>query len=199
MKKRQKKQKSFTLVEVIVVVSVMGFIVGGLLVAMSHILNGEVMLKKMQAMEEESRFIMDLFAQDAQYSELASALKLDDLDSITSNWISFILTEKRSDVLSGSSSNVRYDPVEADDPAGGPDKVYFIKRTIWNDALNFSETTTLNTTPLNTSPAYKVKKVTSEETDSYLISVSLTFKAQTKNDVSLIPISTSVVSRIFEF
>jgi len=190
MRKRKKLEKSFTLVEVIVVVSVMGLIIGGLLTSMSHILNGEVMLKKMQGMEEESRFIMDLFAQDAQYSELNPTFKPDDY--ITANRIAFILTDKRSDVLSGSASSVEYTSTESAYP-------YSLKRTLANSSLSFSQTSTLNTTPLAVAPVFKVKKATSGDAESYIVSISLTFQVATKGETSLIPIETSVVSRIFEF
>ena len=63
-------RKSFTLIEIVVVMGVMGMIMGGLLVSLRQIIEAETLLKKMQGVEEETRFIMDAFAQDAEYSEL---------------------------------------------------------------------------------------------------------------------------------
>ncbi len=189
--KQSKMQKSFTLIEMIVVVAVMGLILGGLVISMSQILNGEIMLSKMQAMEEESRYIMDLFAQDAQYSELNPTFKPDTF--LTAERIIFILTDKRSDVLSGSTSTVEYNST------GSADK-YYLTRALSNPSLNnFNEISTLNTTPLKYKPTYKVRKVTNGDAESYIISISLVFEVQTKGTVTIVPIETSVVSRIFEF
>lgn len=206
-----KIKKSFTLIEVVVVMAIMGLIVGGLMTAMKEIIDGEVLLKKMQQVEGESRFIMDLFAQDAQYSELASGSRINS----GAYQINFLVAEKKLDLgqsvdpdeeeqfphikYSSSQVNVDYDKTASR---------WLLKRNFFSKAANSNFETTLHTTPLKYQPLFLVQNIDEEfnrdpnETDilnNRLITISLVFEVKNKETIIHVPIQTSVVSRTFEF
>lgn len=192
-----KSSKSFTLIEIIVVLGIMGMITGGMLASMRHIIDAEILLKDMQKVEEESRFILDLFAQDAQYSELdANYQPSGNTQYISSDHIAFNLTETRQDIFGQSgSSQVLY----KSDPKSGQQGPYSLVRELKsNNNVIFSSN--LNTVQLNDPPEFRVETIIySNEITSYLVTVSLVFKIEAKAETILIPIQTSVVSRVFEF
>lgn len=192
------KEKSFTLIEVVVVMGIMGLIVGGLIASLRQIVDGETLLKKMQAVEEESRFIMDAFAQDAEYSELSDAYK-PDTDSIYSEILKFKLTEKKSDLSTDSTLESKY---EYYPPRNSSVHNYFLKRTFIDTATDPATTTsvTLNNTPLNDPPGFRVKLIESPDgAENYLVTMSLIYRVDNKGQLIYIPIETSAMSRTFEF
>lgn len=194
--KISKLSRSFTLIEVIVVMGVMGLIIGGLLVSMRQIIEGEILLKKMQAVEEESRFIMDLFAQDAQYSELDDSYKesLRNDEELLSNVIRFVLTEKREDIGQEVNNISEYQSYEENTSSG---KQYYLVRSLADDTEDL--TTTLNNTPLELEPKFRIRKIVSNDgAKNYMITISLTFKIENRGESIPIPVQTSVVSRTFE-
>ncbi len=191
----KKNKKSFTLVEVVVVIGVMGVIVGGLMTAMKEIIDGEILLKKMQQVESESRFIMDLFAQDAQYSDIGSRFNnkpVSGQNKTEGYNIQFIIAEKKSEI--GTDNADSYVIYSSD----GSNNEYFLKRELKNAATTFS--TTLNNIPLAEKPVFIVQKITTpENAENFITTVSFLFKVTTKNSDLFVPIQTSVVSRTFEF
>jgi type II secretory pathway pseudopilin PulG len=189
----KKNKKSFTLIEVVVVIGIMGVIVGGLMTAMKEIIDSELLLKKMQQVEGESRFIMDLFSQDAQYSDIDPLYKPGSgANKISSYQIKFIIADKKSAVGSGSTdSYALYN-------SNGSGSDYYLKRELKNVASTFA--TVLNNVPLAEQPVFIVQKAsTPEEAENFITTISLLFKVQTKNNTLYVPIQTSVVSRTFEF
>jgi len=196
-KKLKNIRKSFTLIEVIVVMGVMGLIIGGLLVSLRQIIEGEVLLKKMQLVEEESRFILDVFANDGEYSDLDPAYKSEGKSDIFSYVIRFVLTEKKSEIIEGSNVSSEFSSYLA----SSPDENYYLRRTITNNRTEPAKITsvTLNNIPLATKPVFRVKTLESPNgTENFLITISLIFRVETKNQPIFIPIETSVVSRTFE-
>lgn len=188
MRKKAFYQKSFTLVEVMVVIGIMGLVIGGLMVSMREIVEGELLLKKLQQVEEESRFIVDSFSQDAQYSELESIYKQPDASF---NSIGFILSDKK---LADTQ-----DPSLVGYTSQLDNSNYFLKRAMINVVASF--TTTLNSVPLESEPIFKVKRIShTDGATNYLISLTSIFKIETGNGSEiLIPVQTSVISRTFEF
>jgi prepilin-type N-terminal cleavage/methylation domain-containing protein len=189
-----RKSKSFTLIEVVVVIGVLGIIMGGLLASMRQVVEGEILLKKMSAVEEETRFIMDAFAQDAEYSELHEDNKPASEDFFYA--IKFNLTEKKSELGSDSTLESAYTYMPSD-------QGYNIKRSLTStsDPSNPEITTiTMNNTPLAEKPVYRVRLVnTPDGTNSYLITISLIFRVTVNDDEQiLIPVETSAMSRTFE-
>lgn len=183
------------MIEVIVVMGVMGLIIGALLLSMRQIIEGEILLKKMQAVEEESRFIMDLFAQDAQYSELDDYYKPGgNNDDYFLYAIRFILSEKKEDIGQENGDKSEYQSYYQNTPIG---RQYYIARTLAGGAENL--TTTLNNTALALQPLFRVRKIVSGDgAENYLVTISLTFQIESRNGLVLIPIQTSVISRTFE-
>jgi len=192
-----KNSRSFTLIELIVVMAVMGLIMGGLLVSLRQIIESENLLKKMQAVEGESRFVMDVFTQDAEYSELEADSKPDssELEKLF-NSIAFKLTEKRSEIGSSSVLESGYESYRANENGG-----YYLRR-IRSDQNNPSDiiATTLNNIPLDSQPLFLVKKVETTDggAENYFITVSLTFRVDVRDQKILVPVETSVMSRTFE-
>ncbi len=189
----KKNKKSFTLVEVVVVMGIMGLIIGGLVTSMKEIIDGEVLLKKMQQVEGESRFIMDLFSQDAQYSDLDPLYKPGSGQTkISSYQIKFIIADKKS--LIGTDSTSSYALYNSSNSTGD----YYLRRELKNVSSTF--TTLLNNMPLYEQPVFMVQKVsTPEEAENFITTISLLFKVATRSGDLLVPIQTSVVSRTFEF
>ncbi|MFH1183247.1 MAG: type II secretion system protein [Candidatus Moraniibacteriota bacterium] len=186
--------KSFTLIEVIVVMGVMGLIIGGLLVSMRQIIEGEMLLKRMQAVEEESRFIMDLFAQDSQYSELDDTYKPSTDSDIFTYLIRYILVEKKGEISGTTNNRAEYLSYHQDNISG---RQYFLMRNITGDAEDLS--VTLNNTPLASRPVFRIRRLASPEgAENYMITISLTFWVENRDNPVLVPIQTSVVSRTFE-
>lgn len=182
------KCKSFTLIELIVVMAVMGLVIGGLLVSLRQIVESENLFKKMQAVEEESRFIMDVFTQDAEYSELKGDYKAADFYKN----IAFILTEKKSEIGGSGTAESSYSS-----SANG--SKFYLKRTISGQSSPDESTAlTLNNTPLASEPLFLVKELEADEAGNYFITISLTFRVDADGRNILVPIETSVVSRTFE-
>jgi len=193
MKKAKDKQtcsKAFTLIEMVMVVGVLGIIMGGLLFSMRQVIEEGLLLKKMKVVENETQLITDIFAKDAQYSELnglcgggSCTTKEGEAGSI-----SFSLTEKEADIQGGGGSTALYNSEEEDG-------VYYLTREI-----SGGRKTKLNTIPLRDRPRFNVKKMESEVDGktSYLITISVIFQVDTKYKDVRIPIQTSVVSRLFE-
>jgi|GEM_PF-1654976 len=196
MSKIKNIEKSFTLIEVVVVMGILGLIIGGLLVSLRQIIESETMLKKMQSVEEETRFIMDAFAQDAEYSELNSAFKPATTDGdIFAYKIKFILVGKQSEIISGGNMESEYSWY--DDGKNN----YFLKRAIKDPANPSSDTAaTLNNTPFMAKPVFRVKLVKSpDEAENYFITLSVVYKVVNKTQIIHIPVQTSAISRTFEF
>jgi len=195
--------KSFTLIEVVVVMAVMGLIMGGLLVSLRQIIDTETLLKNMQKVEEESRFIMEVFTQDAEYSDLGADYKIacenDGDQDVPLTSIGFLLTEKKSQIGSGSASESIYSS-QSGPPA---DKYYLIKSiNNYSDPPVPPTTLTLNNTPLGAQPVFKVKMIkTQSGAENFFITLSLVFRVETRNQEQpvLVPIQTSAMSRTFEF
>lgn len=187
--------RSFTLVEVIVVMGVMGLIIGGLLISMRQIIEGEMLLKRMQSVEEESRFMLDIFAQDSQYSELDATYKPSTDSNIFTYLIRYILVEKKGEVSGITNNRAEYLSYYKDEPSG---KQYFLQRNITGDTDDL--TVTLNNTPLASRPVFRIKRLASSEgsAENYMITISLTFWIENRDNPVLVPIQTSVVSRTFE-
>jgi type II secretory pathway pseudopilin PulG len=184
--------KSFTLIEVVVVMGVMGLIMGGILTTMRQVIEGETLLKKMQTVEEETRFIMDAFTQDAEYSELDEGYKpnQDELD-IFANTVKFNIVEKKSELGTTGALESKYTYAKS-----GND--YYIKRVLTrgNDVVN----TTLNNTPLQDKPVYRVRLIeTPDGSANYFITISYIYRVMIKNEEVLIPVETSAMSRTFVF
>ena len=192
-----RSNKSFTLVEVIVVMGVMGLIMGGLMASLRQVIEGETLLKKMQAVEEETRFIMDTFAQDAEYSELVCAspnecYKPDeDSPEFFAYKIIFNVAEKKSELTLGGGLESKYYYSQSGDD-------YFMKREL--KSASGTDPTTLNNTPLSTMPVYRIRLVqTPDKRNNYFITISMIYKVKIKDQIVLIPVETSAMSRTFEF
>jgi len=187
------KSRSFTLVEMVVVVGILGLIVGGLMLSMRQIIQEEAVFKKMQETEEQARFIASLFSLDAGYSELD--LSGNPVPDVPGNKMTFLLAEKSSDLSAGiSSATVTYSS-EGSDAAGW----YLEKKTEREGKAD--ETVTLNTVPLDSRPlfVYKVIKDPGGDLENYFITASLVFRITVGSQVSRVPIETSTMSRTFEF
>lgn len=198
-------RKSFTLIEVVVVMGVMGMIMGGLLVSLRQIIDGETLLKKMQGVEEETRFIMDAFAQDAEYSELycrdsesdprCYKPSKDEGDIFAYN-IKFLLAEKRSEIESEGS-------LESEYASYSGDKInYFLKRTLTEqtDPKTPGVAATLNNTPLKSKPVFRIRMISSRDgAENFFITLSLVYRVVNKDQVIYLPVQTSVMSRTFVF
>lgn len=194
--KRKGFKSSFTLIEVIVVMGVMGLIIGGLLVSMRQIIESEMLLKKMQAVEEESRFIMDLFAQNAQYSELKAPEYTPSTtdDDIFSYVIKLILTEKKEELEKASENMAEYLSYYQETQSG---KLYYLQRNITGETEDLS--VTLNSTPFVKRPVFRIKRLESPDgAANYLVTISLVFFVENGDNPVYVPIQTSVVSRTFE-
>lgn len=183
------KSISFTLVEVIVVVGVLSLVTGGLLLSLRGIINGELMLKKMQQVEEESRFILDVFAQDAGYSELDTGSWLANQTESFNDSLTFKFAERKSDIE------------KLNDLASAVYSYWgtnFVRTYTNTQGSTFKST--LNLTPLMQQPGFHVKKVkTPDGGENYLVTVSLVFEVDVAGNTTLVPIETSVMSRTFEF
>ena len=189
------KSKSFTLIEVIVVMGVLGLILGGLMVSLRQVIEEEMLLKRMQAVEEESRFIMDLFAQDAQYSELGATFKPSGEEDIVSIEIPFNLVEKKSSIAEPSLTVAKYDSYPIMSQYGNQ---FFLRRNIIVNEI-VVESVTLNNTPLQMKPYFRIKRLVSPDgAENYLVTISLIFRVENKDNPVFVPIQTSVVSRTFE-
>lgn len=194
--KRKGFKSSFTLIEVIVVMGVMGLIIGGLLVSMRQIIESEMLIKKMQEVEEESRFIMDLFAQNAQYSELKAPEYTPSTtdDDIFSYVIKLILTEKKEELEKASENMAEYLSYYQETQSG---KLYYLQRNITGETEDLS--VTLNSTPFVKRPVFRIKRLESPDgAANYLVTISLVFFVENGDNPVYVPIQTSVVSRTFE-
>jgi len=194
--KRKGFKSSFTLIEVIVVMGVMGLIIGGLLVYMRQIIESEMLIKKMQEVEEESRFIMDLFAQNAQYSELKAPEYTPSTtdDDIFSYVIKLILTEKKEELEKASENMAEYLSYYQETQSG---KLYYLQRNITGETEDLS--VTLNSTPFVKRPVFRIKRLESPDgAANYLVTISLVFFVENGDNPVYVPIQTSVVSRTFE-
>ena len=188
--KNKNQQKSFTLVEMIVVVGILGLITGGLLLSMRGILSSELLLKRMQEVEGESRFMMDVFAQDAAYSTINTSSWLAEQNESFNNKLIFSFAEKKSDIEN------------LNDPA----RVVYsgeantLIRTYTNTQKDEFKTE-LNITPLFKDPYFLIKKVrTPDGGENFMVIMSLIFQVSTgTGGTTLLPIETSVMSRTFEF
>lgn len=192
------RSKSFTLIEIVVVMGIMGLISGGLLLSLRQIIAGETLLKKMRSVEEESRFIMDTFSQDAEYSDLEEPYKpSSSSQDIFAYLIKFILTERQSDINASNSSESQYASYKLDNNS----KDYYLKRILATKGSPDQDTSiTLNNTPLSVRPVFRVKLVeTPDHSANYLITISLIFKVVTNTETIYIPVETSAMSRTFEF
>lgn len=191
-----RKEKSFTLIEVIVVMGVMGLIIGGLLVSMRQIIEGEMLLKRMQGVEEESRYIMDLFAQDAQYSDLEADFKPSANNDYFTYIAPFLLVEKKSQLSESGNNTATY--LSYCQYCDIADKEqWFFERNITGGGNNLA--VTLNNTPLAMQPMFRIRNLSGADgTENYMITISLVFQVDSKNGLVRIPIQTSVVSRTFE-
>lgn len=192
-KKAQKfgLRKSFTLVEVIVVMGVMGLVISGLLVSMRQIIEGEMLLKKMHKVEEESRFILDLFAQDSQYSELDDKCKPIGVNTDWADYfIDYLLVQRKEEISESANEIIDY-------RSYFQGKDYYLQRNIINGPDNL--TVTLNNTPLKAPPIFRVRKLATGVTgsDNYMITISLIFQVENRNAPIFIPLQISVVSRTF--
>lgn len=175
---------------------VMGLIMGGLLASMRQVIEGETLLKKMQAVEEETRFIMDAFAQDAEYSELDGACckPTAATGDIFVDTVRFKLTEKKSELESGGTLESAY-------TYGSSGSDYYLKRAITDsdDPAN-PAIITMNNTPLSAKPIYRIRLVeTPDGSDNYLTTVSLVYRVTINDQPVQIPVETSAMSRTFEF
>jgi hypothetical protein len=174
----------------------MGLIIGGLLVSMRQIIESEMLLKKMQAVEEESRFIMDLFAQNAQYSELKAPEYTPSTtdDDIFSYVIKLILTEKKEELEKASENMAEYLSYYQETQSG---KLYYLQRNITGETEDLS--VTLNSTPFVKRPVFRIKRLESPDgAANYLVTISLVFFVENGDNPVYVPIQTSVVSRTFE-
>ena len=191
-----KQSNSFTIIEMIVVVGVLSLIIGGLMLSMREIIRGELMLKKMQRVEEESRFIMDVFAQDASYSEIDDTTWSDEESSHLYPDIVFNFAEKKSDIEELSDvAKVTYGYYNEGS------QTFYITRKYQNSSGSIFYTT-LNSVPLYQNPTFFVKKVTTPDGGkNYLVNALLVFKVSTGtgDQINLVPIGTSVMSRTFEY
>lgn len=192
---QKNKAKSFTLIEVIVVMGIMGLVAGGLIVSLRQVIESEILLKKMQQVEEESRFIMDAFAQDAEYSDLDSGYKPTSVQGdLLLERLSFRLVEKKSDVEAGSSVESVYSSYK-------DDQNYYLLRTITTHGITpVVNKVTFNFIPLDKAPLFRVRRIESPDgVPSYFITISLIYRVDTKVQPIYIPIETSAISRTFEF
>ena len=103
----------------------------------------------------------------------------------------FKLTETREDVTENSGALITY--------SSNNSSPYFLKRTAEkNEDPLFS--VNLNQIPLAEKPVFGVMKtVGSNDSEGFLITISLLFKVENKTNVILVPVQTSVVSRVFQF
>ncbi|MBM3256169.1 MAG: type II secretion system protein [Candidatus Moranbacteria bacterium] len=181
--------KSFTLIEVIVVIGVLSLVTGGLLLSMRGIINGEVLLKKMQQVEEESRFILDVFALDAGYSEVDTESWLSAQEYSFNNTLTFNFAEKKSDI---EQLNDRASAVYSYE---GDSLVRKYTNTAGSVFL-----VNLNNTPLFQNPGFLIQKVTTPDGgENFLVTASLIFDVKVGENHTLVPVETSVMSRTFEF
>jgi len=188
-----RKSKSFTLIEVVVVIGVMGLVMGGLLSSMRQVIEGETLLKKMLEVEEETRFIMDTFAQDSEYSELFDEYKPDKENpgDIFSYVLQFNVAEKKSELGGEGSLDSKYTYGQGGDG-------YYIRRELTRD--DNTVTSTLNNTPLKSRPVYRVRLIeTPDGSLNYFITFSIVYRVILKDQEILIPVETSAMSRTFEF
>ena len=197
IQKTKKVEKSFTIIEVIVVVGVMGFIVGGLMLGMRQIIQEEMTLKGIQEAEEQGRYITDLFALDAEYSELNTSNNY--RPDTPSTKITFNLSETSSDLSGNTISSVAVYTSYQENGSW-----YLQKKLCTNsdcsDSNNFTSVT-LNVLPLYSRPLFMYQKVydPSGSLANDFITISLVFSVKVGAETSKVPIQTSVMSRTFEF
>lgn len=195
--KNRNREKSFTIIEVVVVVGVMGFIVGGLMLGMRQIIQEEMTLKGIQEAEEQGRYITDLFSLDAEYSELNTSNNY--RSNTPSTKITFNLSETSSDLSGNTISSVAaYTSYQENGE-------WFLQKKLCtdsdcSDSNNFTSVT-LNTLPLYSQPLFMYQKVydPSGSLANDFITISLVFSVKVGAETSKIPIQTSVMSRTFEF
>jgi type II secretory pathway pseudopilin PulG len=181
--------KSFTLIEVIVVVGVLSLVTGGLLLSMRGIINGEVMLKKMQQVEEESRFILDVFALDAGYSEVDTESWLADQEYSFNNTLTFNFAEKKSDIEQFNDKARAVYSYEGS---------YLIRE--YTNTAGSVFYSGLNNTPLFQEPGFLIQKIkTPDGGENFLVTISLIFQVDVGGNIALAPVETSVMNRTFEF
>jgi len=183
-----RKSKGFTIIEMLLVVGIMGMIAGGLVFSMRRVIEEATFLKKMQKVEEEVTYITDVFAKDAQYSELQGLLTGSgyQIGEGLSDGIAFSLTEKKEDI-EGSGGNL------AEYYAKSESSGYYLYRRLSDREVK------LNTVPFTSPPKYIINIDNNKEgTRSYLISISAIFNVETKFKGVQVPMQTSVTSRLFE-